>query len=126
MLVATDLAARGLHVGGLGHVVNFDLPHEGRVQEQYPHRVGRTGRGGRVGTALTLLVANDEDEDEDGGDRRGENGALNGNKKRKGKRGSDQGDSSGEATGQSMGWSMESSAGPGTCQPVRRSSTKAH
>ena len=56
VLVATDLAARGIHVRGLGHVVNFDIPHEGRVSEQYPHRVGRTGRNGRSGTALTLLA----------------------------------------------------------------------
>ena len=55
VLVATDLAGRGLHFSGLDHVVNYDLPPEGRVADAYPHRVGRTARGGKPGTALTLL-----------------------------------------------------------------------
>lgn len=50
-LVATDVAARGLHVPGLHHVVNFDLPHE---PETYVHRVGRTGRAGASGAAISF------------------------------------------------------------------------
>ena len=43
MLVATDIAARGLDIEELPHVVNYDLPH---VAEDYVHRIGRTGRAG--------------------------------------------------------------------------------
>jgi ATP-dependent RNA helicase RhlE len=50
-LVATDVAARGLHVPGLHHVVNFDLPNE---PETYVHRVGRTGRAGASGVAISF------------------------------------------------------------------------
>lgn len=52
ILVATDVAARGLHVEKLSHVVNYDLP---TAAEAYVHRIGRTGRAGREGVALTLL-----------------------------------------------------------------------
>ena len=51
-LVATNLAARGLHVEDIGHVVNFDLPENA---ETYVHRVGRTGRAGRRGIAYTFV-----------------------------------------------------------------------
>ena len=51
-LVATDVAARGIDVTGISHVINFDLPHD---HETYVHRVGRTGRAGRTGIALTLV-----------------------------------------------------------------------
>ncbi|MGZ8137316.1 MAG: DEAD/DEAH box helicase [Methylococcaceae bacterium] len=51
-LVATDIAARGLDIDDLPHVVNFDLPH---VPEDYVHRVGRTGRAGASGEALSLV-----------------------------------------------------------------------
>ena len=51
ILVATDVAARGLDVPGLSHVVNFDLPMQA---EDYVHRIGRTGRAGRAGQAYTL------------------------------------------------------------------------
>ena len=51
-LVATDVAARGIDVSHLTHVINFSLP--GNV-EQYVHRTGRTGRAGRTGTAITLV-----------------------------------------------------------------------
>ena len=51
-LVATDVAARGIDVSGISHVINFDLPHD---HETYVHRVGRTGRAGRTGIALTLV-----------------------------------------------------------------------
>ncbi len=51
VVVATDLASRGLDVKGLSHVVNFDLPNE---PESYVHRVGRTGRAGESGIAVSL------------------------------------------------------------------------
>ncbi len=56
VLVATDIAARGLDIDQLPHVVNYDLPH---VAEDYVHRIGRTGRAGNVGEAISL-VAPDE------------------------------------------------------------------
>jgi len=56
VLVATDIAARGLDIDQLPHVVNFDLPE---VPEHYVHRIGRTGRAGNDGLAISL-VANDE------------------------------------------------------------------
>ena len=52
-LVATNLAARGIHVEGIDHVVNFDLPED---PETYIHRVGRTGRAGARGKALTFVT----------------------------------------------------------------------
>src|SRR4030095_14333359 len=54
VLVATDIAARGLDIEELPHVVNFDLPH---VAEDYVHRIGRTGRAGATGEALSLVCA---------------------------------------------------------------------
>ncbi|OKL50102.1 DEAD/DEAH box helicase [Boudabousia marimammalium] len=53
VLVATDVAARGLDVDRIGLVVNFDVPRE---DEAYVHRIGRTGRAGRSGTALTFFT----------------------------------------------------------------------
>ncbi len=53
VLVATDLAARGIHVQDIAHVINYDLPE---VAENFIHRVGRTGRNGRYGVASTLFV----------------------------------------------------------------------
>jgi ATP-dependent RNA helicase RhlE len=53
VLVATDVAARGIHVEGIAHVVNFDLP---QVPEDFIHRVGRTGRAGARGTASTFAT----------------------------------------------------------------------
>ncbi|MBU6273256.1 MAG: DEAD/DEAH box helicase [Betaproteobacteria bacterium] len=52
VLVATDVAARGIDVAGISHVINFDSP---RQAEDYVHRIGRTGRAGRTGTAVTLM-----------------------------------------------------------------------
>jgi superfamily II DNA/RNA helicase len=52
VLVATDVAARGIDVAGITHVINFDLP---RQAEDYVHRIGRTGRAGRTGFAVTLV-----------------------------------------------------------------------
>lgn len=51
VLVATDVAARGLDVAGISHVINFDLP---RQAEDYVHRIGRTGRAGRTGIAVSF------------------------------------------------------------------------
>ncbi|HSL60292.1 MAG TPA: DEAD/DEAH box helicase [Desulfotignum sp.] len=56
-LVATDIAARGLDIKHLPHVVNFDLPH---VAEDYIHRIGRTGRAGEAGTALSLVSSDEQ------------------------------------------------------------------
>ena len=53
VLVATDVAARGIHVEGIAHVVNYDLP---QVPEDFIHRVGRTGRAGAAGTASTFAT----------------------------------------------------------------------
>jgi superfamily II DNA/RNA helicase len=51
--VATDLAARGIHVEQIAHVINYDLPE---VAENFIHRVGRTGRAGSHGVASTLFA----------------------------------------------------------------------
>jgi superfamily II DNA/RNA helicase len=53
MLVATDVAARGIDVAGISHVINFDAP---RQAEDYVHRIGRTGRAGRTGIAVTFIA----------------------------------------------------------------------
>ena len=53
VLVATDVAARGLDIDGITHVFNYDLPHE---VEGYVHRIGRTGRMGKTGIAITLIT----------------------------------------------------------------------
>ncbi len=56
VLVATDIAARGLDIEALPHVVNFDLPN---VSEDYVHRIGRTGRAGSTGEAISLVSQDD-------------------------------------------------------------------
>ena len=56
ILVATDIAQRGLDVEGISHVVNYDVPKD---PEDYTHRIGRTARAGAVGTAVTFLAAAD-------------------------------------------------------------------
>jgi ATP-dependent RNA helicase RhlE len=56
VLVATDIAARGLDIESLPHVVNYDLPH---VAEDYVHRIGRTGRAGAEGSAVSLVSHED-------------------------------------------------------------------
>lgn len=56
VLVATDIAARGIDIPQLPQVVNFDLPH---VSEDYVHRIGRTGRAGEVGKAISLVCADE-------------------------------------------------------------------
>jgi len=54
VLVATDVAARGIHVDGIAHVVNYDLP---QAAEDFIHRVGRTGRAGAEGVATTFATS---------------------------------------------------------------------
>jgi superfamily II DNA/RNA helicase len=56
VLVATDVAARGIHVDGLDLVINFDMPRSG---DEYVHRIGRTGRVGGEGTAISLIAAHE-------------------------------------------------------------------
>ncbi len=56
ILVATDIAARGLDISELPHVINFDLP---KVAEDYIHRIGRTGRAGSAGMAISLVSADE-------------------------------------------------------------------
>jgi len=52
LLVATDVAARGLDIEGITHIINYDIPLDALV---YFHRIGRTARMGREGTAITLV-----------------------------------------------------------------------
>jgi superfamily II DNA/RNA helicase len=52
LLIASDVAARGLDIPDVSHVINFDVPHHA---DDYVHRVGRTGRAGRAGTAITIV-----------------------------------------------------------------------
>ncbi|NVN89104.1 MAG: DEAD/DEAH box helicase [Desulfuromonadales bacterium] len=56
LLVATDVAARGLDVSGISHVINFDLP---RFAEDYVHRIGRTGRAGATGIAISFVSSSE-------------------------------------------------------------------
>ena len=56
ILVATDIASRGLDIDNIEHVINYDLP---QVPEDYIHRIGRTARNGREGQALCLLTPDD-------------------------------------------------------------------
>lgn len=57
VLVATDIAARGIDVDHVAHVINYDLP---RASEDYVHRIGRTGRAGREGQALSFISGEDK------------------------------------------------------------------
>lgn len=59
VLVATDVAARGIHIENIAHVVNFDLP---QVPEDFIHRVGRTGRAAKTGTASTFATPDQRSE----------------------------------------------------------------
>ncbi len=58
ILVATDIASRGLDVEGISHVINYDVPHQ---PEDYVHRAGRTARALKVGDAFTLMARDEED-----------------------------------------------------------------
>ncbi len=56
VLVATDVAGRGIHVDGISHVINFTLPHN---PEDYVHRIGRTGRAGKLGVSISFACEED-------------------------------------------------------------------
>jgi ATP-dependent RNA helicase RhlB len=56
VLVATDVAGRGIHIDGISHVINFTLPEE---PEDYIHRIGRTGRAGKSGTSISFACEDD-------------------------------------------------------------------
>ena len=57
LLVASDVAARGLDIPAVSHVFNFDVPHHA---DDYVHRIGRTGRAGRAGTAISIVTPLDQ------------------------------------------------------------------
>jgi ATP-dependent RNA helicase RhlE len=57
ILIATDIAARGIDVSGVSHVINFELPN---VPEQYVHRIGRTARAGAAGLAISLCAPDEK------------------------------------------------------------------
>jgi superfamily II DNA/RNA helicase len=57
LLIASDVAARGLDIPDVSHVFNFDVPHH---PDDYVHRIGRTGRAGKTGTAITLVAPIDQ------------------------------------------------------------------
>jgi superfamily II DNA/RNA helicase len=57
LLVASDVAARGLDIPAVSHVINFDVPHHA---DDYVHRIGRTGRAGRAGTAISIVTPLDQ------------------------------------------------------------------
>src|SRR5881394_140383 len=57
VLVASDVAARGLDIPAVSHIINFDVPHHA---DDYVHRIGRTGRAGRTGTAITVVAPADQ------------------------------------------------------------------
>ncbi len=57
LLVASDVAARGLDIPDVSHVFNYDVPHHA---DDYVHRIGRTGRAGRLGTAISIVTRSDE------------------------------------------------------------------
>ena len=57
LLVASDVAARGLDIPEVSHVYNFDVPHHA---DDYVHRIGRTGRAGKTGIAITLVAGGDD------------------------------------------------------------------
>ena len=56
ILIATDVASRGIHVDNISHVINFNLPED---PEDYIHRIGRTGRAGATGTSISLVCESD-------------------------------------------------------------------
>ncbi len=62
ILIATNVASRGIHIDDISHVVNFDLPEDA---ETFTHRVGRTGRAGKTGVAVTFVGEWDFDAFED-------------------------------------------------------------
>ena len=91
-LVATDVAARGIDVQDISHVINFDLPGDHDV---YVHRVGRTGRAGRPGVGITLVGAGDRNEARQIADRLNIEHGLGGGQPRNGSQGRVNGNSRG-------------------------------
>ena len=83
-LVATDVAARGIDVPDVSHVINFDLPGDHDV---YVHRIGRTGRAGRRGIGITLVGAGDRNEARQIADRLNIDHGLGGGQPRNGSAG---------------------------------------
>ena len=57
IMIATDVAGRGIDVKDVGMVLNYDMPH---TIESYTHRIGRTGRAGKTGAAVTFLTSSDD------------------------------------------------------------------
>ncbi len=57
VLIATDIASRGIDIDGITHVINFDLPN---IAESYVHRIGRTARAGKKGTAISLVTGDEK------------------------------------------------------------------
>ena len=57
IIVATDVAARGIDIERISHVINFDIPYD---TESYIHRIGRTGRAGRTGKALLFITPREQ------------------------------------------------------------------
>ena len=55
-MIATDVAARGLDIPDVAHVINVDLPHSPEDFDSYVHRIGRTGRAGKTGKATSFYV----------------------------------------------------------------------
>jgi ATP-dependent RNA helicase DeaD len=55
-MIATDVAARGLDIKGVSHVINYNVPHD---PKDYVHRIGRTGRAGHIGKAITFVTDRD-------------------------------------------------------------------
>jgi superfamily II DNA/RNA helicase len=117
-LVATDVAARGIDVRDISHVINFDPPEDG---DTYTHRVGRTGRAGRTGGAVTFVGS------ENAGDVQkmaGELGILSefgqsGLLRSTGGSGSGNGKSNGNGNGRSNGGSRGNGGGNGARPPAR-------
>jgi len=62
ILIASDVAGRGLDINSISHVINFDVPNN---PEDYIHRIGRTGRAGNKGTSITLFSEEDKEMIED-------------------------------------------------------------
>jgi superfamily II DNA/RNA helicase len=58
ILVATDIAARGIDISSISHVINYDMPD---TADAYTHRIGRTGRAAKTGDAFTFITREDED-----------------------------------------------------------------
>jgi ATP-dependent RNA helicase RhlE len=119
ILVATDIAARGIDVSGVSHVINFDVPN---TPEAYTHRIGRTGRSGNEGKAFTFITTDDRDWIRDtermigspitqekvdgfelGAGAPASRGGGNGRGQRSGRRPNGSGNSSGNGSGKSSG-----------------------